>query len=223
MIRYGLFWGMLLVGAAAWAERPSCPPADRPDSTRDTYLDAHLTYVGALKDPATKALDQIELAKCVVSWCTRPLQPRHKIRASDALLRAGKHPLTQSKVPALQARLNACAEPVNPPPGGGWRPIAGWSLVGAGVVATALGFVFQSAADDASADYDAAIAAMSSSTIINGHANDAASNGDLAEVGWIAGGVLAAAGLGILIWDWTDDAPVRAWVTPQGVGLGGRF
>lgn len=224
MMQHATLWALLLGTGVAWADRPPCPPPDRPDSVRDTYLDAHLTYIGGtLKDPTTKAIDQVELAKCVISWCGKPIQPRHKIRASDALLRAGKNPLTQAKVPALQARLNACRTVEAQPAATSWRPIAGWSLVGAGVAGLALGVVFNSASGSAEDDYNAAIAAGSSAAVINGHADDAESNANLATTGWVAGGVLMAAGVGLLIWDWTDDAPVRAWVTPQGVGVGGRF
>lgn len=219
----------LLTASVAWGGRPRCPPPASDDASRDAYLDAQQRYIGSLQEPGQKAIEQIALSQCVVGWSERavgphqPLQPRHKIRARDAALRAKERELTRDDASGLEARLNACPVIELKASPSSWRPIAGWSLVGAGVAGMALGVVFNSASGSAENDYNAAIAAGSSAAVINGHADDAESNANLATTGWIVGGVLMAAGLGLLIWDWTDDAPVRAWVTPQGVGVGGRF
>lgn len=219
--------GLLMMAPAAMA-RLECPAKSTPLAERDLYVDKHLAEIGGQPDPDAKAIEQVTLAACIVKWCT-PMYDRHRTVARAALVQARQNPLTANKAKRLEATLATCkgapkATPPPPPPAKSqWKAIAGWSAIGLGVVAGAVGYVFQIEEENARDAHEDATDAMEAAATINGHRADIESWRNRKGATWIAGGVIAAAGIGLLIWDAVDDAPVKAWIGPGTVGVGGRF
>ena len=92
----------------------------------------------------------------------------------------------------------------------------GYGALGAGVVGVAVGAGFGSAADTAAADHRAAKTPGDKVRF----EDDANSKASLANVGYVVGGALIAAGAGILIYDAvSDDSTVEVAPGPTGLSM----
>lgn len=225
----GMAW--LVVWTTPAMARLECPAADRPLAERDLYVDKHLAVIGAQPDPDAKAIEQVTLAECIIKWCT-PMYERHRTVARTALLQARQNLLTNKKAKRLEKAMKACKSgataPIvqQPPPGSPsvWKSVTGWTLIGLGVVAGGLGYFFHLEESDARDDHSAALAANESADTINGFREEIDDWQTRKGLTWFAGGVLAAAGIGLVVWDaLDDDDTVKAWIGPGTVGIGGRF
>lgn len=104
------------------------------------------------------------------------------------------------------------------------KAVTGWILIGLGAAAGAVGYYFHSEESDARDDYTLARDAGMADEA-NGYREEVADWQTYKGLTWIGGGILAAAGIGLVIWAAVDedDPPVKAWIGPGSVGFGGRF
>lgn len=121
-----------------------------------------------------------------------------------------------------------------PQPGArSWRVPVGWTLVGVGAASLVTGIVFGTMVSAKNSEYDDAVAANKTYDELQEIRDSSDQLQTLQVVTLVAGGVLAAAGGGLLIWHWADNrkqdtaAAIGLFplVTHQtaGLGLNGRF
>lgn len=110
--------GLLTLTGSAWAgERLVCPSATASDADKDAYLEAQLAFIGQNANFKIKAAEQIELARCVSSWCSRAITRRQKTIANTQLLQASGSQYVEGrenraqKVRELQLTLSRCTTP----------------------------------------------------------------------------------------------------------------
>lgn len=114
-----------------------------------------------------------------------------------------------------------------------WRVPVGWTLVGVGAASLVTGIVFGSMVSSKNSEYDDAVKGKTydEQQAIKGELQDIQDSADqlqtLQVVTLVAGGVLAAAGGGLLIWHWADNrqrgtaaVSLFPFVTHQTAGLG---
>lgn len=137
------------------------------------------------------------------------------VRAPDAADRED----VERRIRVMEAikKRQAELEPAEGSPGDSALPVWGYSLLGAGVAAFAVGGGFGYVADTAAEEHRAAVTrAKKSST-----KQDADTNSTYANASFVIGGVLALAGASILAWDLLSDHETSVEVAPVPTASGG--
>ncbi len=109
-----------------------------------------------------------------------------------------------------------------------WRVPVGWTLVGVGAASLVTGIVFGAMVSSKNSEYNEARDAGKTHDELQAIQDSADQFQTLQIVTLVAGGVLAAAGGGLLIWHWTDDQKrepaatvgLYPFITYQTAGLG---